>query len=234
MVMHVMGLLTILRAAVAGHPPGTEATRQALKEAMKSGCPIELSSARPGAGASRHRVNVLALRDAVVLTSPPFGGVGRPLCPFELLTMHVQTADGPRTGATQVLARTRIKMSDGRVLSAFKLSLPRELVSVERRRDLRRALGDDQLREARLTTLAHRSPILGLVEDISAGGACLRCRNAGRALGVGMHAHLRLELAEELGPIDDTVTILALSAGPGEGEILVRVRFHHRQEVGTR
>ena len=70
-----------------------------------------------------------------------------------------------------------------------------------------------------------RVPIVGVVEDLSIGGAKIRCRNAGHHLETDQYAYLHLELPEPVGTIEALVRICTVSPSRVSGHVNVSVAF---------
>jgi hypothetical protein len=128
-----------------------------------------------------------------------------------------------------VIGRARIASAGGDVLHGYRLEMPESLQTHERRREPRLLLGDDDLREAELMVYTHRGPILGRVEDISAGGARLSCRNGHDRLEPGQQALFRVVL-QGIGTVEEIAHVVDALPDEESGHLIVRLLFDRRVE----
>ena len=167
----------------------------------------------------------MVLDDTFLVARPMVGGVVRMLGRYEHYTVSFMGADGRVTGKTQALGRARIPTDGGQTIPGYKMALPEELQLVDRRRGLRTLLGKDLVREAELHVLGRRGPILGLVDNLTPGGARLQCRNAAGHLHRGQNAEFKITLPDPVGAIQETVQITEISPATGAGVLTVGVTF---------
>jgi len=159
-------------------------------------------------------------------------GPGRALNRFGLYAMTVSHGGRDFAGEVQVVGRAKVPSGGRGVVYGYRLTLPRALNVVERRWDLRLVLGGDLVREAEMTVLGRSGPILGLVEDLSANGAKLRCRNGNEdELVIGRNVTFRLTLAPPIGEIDETARVSGVERDRRGGGLVVCLRFDRRIEA---
>lgn len=222
-----------MRDALSAPNGASVNVRAALIEAQRTRARIDLE---PMSGSGENRpslaTNVEMVLDTTFLVMRPMvGGVVRMLGRYEHYRMSFMGAEGRLTGETQSLGRTRIPNDAAQALYGYKLRLPEELTVIDRRRGLRKLMGKDLLREAELFVLGRRGPILGLVENLDAGGVSLRCRNAHGHLERGQLAEFRIRLPEPVGTIEETVQVTEIEPVTHRGVLRVRVAFLRRNDA---
>jgi hypothetical protein len=170
------------------------------------------------------------LEDAFVVSQPVVDGVVRPLGRFETYRLAIASPQGRMTGDTQALGRIKIATAGDALLYGYRLSLPPRIQISRRRRDLEILMGRDTVREGELYIINHRGPVLGLVEEVSATGARLLCRNGRNHIAVGQDAFLKLDLPDPLGPIREMVSVTSVDPDEETGCLNVRVAFEKRNQ----
>jgi hypothetical protein len=224
-------LFSRVRDALASRQGQSSDVRRLLQEAMRSRTRIELVSLTGGEsdGGTIATVIERVREDDVVIDRPAVGGIIRMLGRFEHFTLTFVANIGTVTGETQALGRVRIATEGEAELYGYRLAIPRALHVLDRRRSSRGLLGSSIV-EAELHVYSHRGPILGIVEDISPGGARLRCRNAGRHLQPGQRVPFTLTLPAPIGVIMETVTIVGLEPDPALASLTVRISFPRKNQ----
>lgn len=220
-----------MRDALSVPDDGPINVRAALIDAQRARTRVDLQPLSGADGASPAATIEMVLDTTFLITRPMVGGVVRLLGRYERYRMVFNGGDGRLAGETQALGRTRIPNDAGEPLYGYKMRLPETLLTVDRRRGLRRLLGRDLVREAELHVLGRRGPILGLVDTLDAGGATLRCRNAGDHLHHGQNAEFKITLPDPVGVIEETVQVTDLTPAPEPGVLQVRVLFLKRNET---
>ena len=223
-------LITRLRNALSSGSERALAVRAALLETQAERGRIELeplTTSRRDQPCFTARLEQV-LEDSIVIDMPVCDGVPHPLARYESHLVIITRADGCLVGSTRVIGRTSIPSAGGDILHGYRLEIPASLQPIERRRERRLLLGDDRLREAELFVYTHKGPILGRVEDISAGGARLSCRNGHNHLQPGQQAHFRLDLPQTIGLVEEIAHIMGVEADAETGNTMVRLRFDQR------
>jgi hypothetical protein len=207
--------------------------RETLEEARQLSLRVELEPVTPTTDeALTLRTTIEAVQDdAFVVTKPVAGGQVRPLARFEPHHIRFVGSRGLVTGETHALGRYKMPNGGDGFLYGYRLVLPETLRLVEPRQPLRTIFGRDCVREAELHVLSHHGPILGLLEDLSPGGAKLLCRNAPGHLTGGTSALFKVELPEPLGAIQQMVRVVGVDPVPSRGAVRVRVAFERKNEA---
>ncbi|MCP3904969.1 MAG: hypothetical protein GY715_15200 [Planctomycetes bacterium] len=207
--------------------------RETLEEARRLSARIELDPITPTTDEPLTlRATVEAVQeDAFVVTKPVAGGLVRPLARFEPHELRFVGSRGLVTGRTHALGRYKMPNGADGFLYGYRLAMPETLRLVEPRQPLRTIFGRDCVREAELHVLSHRGPIHGLLEDISAGGAKLLCRNASSHLAGGATALFKVDLPEPIGSLQQMVRIVGVEPVPDRGAVRVRITFESKNEA---
>lgn len=168
----------------------------------------------------------------VVVSQPTNGGsAGRGLNRFGLYAVTVSHGGRDWTGEVQVVGRAKVRSGGSGVVYGYRLSFPHAFHAIERRRDLRLMFAGDVVREAEMRVLGRTGPILGIIEDLSAGGVKIRCRNAkDAALALGQNVTFRLDVPPPIGEIDETARITGIEPDRQGGDLIVRLQFDTRVE----
>ena len=168
--------------------------------------------------------------DCFVIAMPVNVGVTRQLARFGLYTVAFDGPGGRLSGQSRAIARTRVSTVDGLTIPGYRMEIPSALHTEERRSELRALLGGDLATEGELRVLSHPGTIYGVVEDLSAGGARIRCRNAPTGLHDGDRGIFLLDLPEPIGEVNEMVRLLAVEVLPDGGHS-VRVQFRDRNQA---
>jgi hypothetical protein len=223
--------LSQLRDALFGHEEAPPEVRAALLELQKSRAKLELE---PLAGSGDKPLLLTTKveqvrKDCFIVSRPTAGGAMQSLGRYEHYRMRFDTPEGRTLAKTQATSRVRIPSSGGTVLYGHKMAFPTALQIEKPRRPVSALMGDD-LREAQLIVLGRNGPILGLVQDLDAGGARLHCRNAGRDLRPGQQGYLKLELPAPVGHLEEPVKITGIEPSRRPGEVTLRVAFRDKND----
>ncbi len=166
-----------------------------------------------------------------IISQPILEGRPYPLATREHFQMGFFGSDGRMTGDIQVLSR--YKMSSGasgvsgqeRMFYGYRMSLPEQLVSGERRFDYRVLVGYDIAPDMELRTTDGTLPYVGVLEDISEGGAKVRCRNAADKLEIGQYAYLNIDLPDPVGYVSALSRICSIKPSKVQGQTCVTLAF---------
>jgi len=211
-----------------GSADGADAVvREILAQAIETRARVELLPSLRGTGDERPFVTTVEElgEEGMVVAMPSLGGAARPLGRFESYRMTITHAQKAWTGSTGSLGRMRYRSISGAMQPGYRLTYPEVLEPIDRRREMRLVLGADTLREASLQVAHRNGPIFGIVEDISARGLRLRCRNAASDLAEGTEGHVRLELSSAIGSIAEMVRVVGLDTDGKTGDTVVRAVF---------
>ena len=215
---------------LTGGSAATVDVRRMLREAQRSRARVELEGLRRSSKLGQRLVTTIeqVTDDEFVISQPTVGGTVRLVARYEPYRMTVAGARGRVAGETRSLGRTKIASGGRGMLFGYRMAIPREFFVIDRRQELRMLFGNDLVFEAAVQLLGREGPLLGLVEDLSPHGACLRCRNAGAFVRRGQQGHISMDLPEPAGEVRETVTIAALEATETDEAMLVRVTFHKK------
>lgn len=173
---------------------------------------------------------VLQVAETSIIIEPPVrSGSGEALRRTADYRITVPSQSAAQAGETRMLERTRLNV-DGRTVRGYRMELPRSLNGVDRR-DGPRAFPSGGGTEARLQVLGRSGPVYGMLEDLSPGGARIRCRNAPTDITSGTSVVLQATMPDPIGAIDELGTIVGAEGGSDGGETTVRVRFRAPNDV---
>ena len=224
-----VSIFTKLRTAIADHG-GRGEVRQALQQAQSRRIRVELAAL----GREDEQVLVATvekvLDDAFIISQPLVGGTVRPLARFAGYTLTIGMGGYCLTGQTRALGRSRIRSAAGKELYGYRMELPEAFRKSERRQDLRVILGANTLREVRMRILDRQGAIHGLIEDLSAGGLSIRCRNARVDLDAGQIATVDLALPPPVGEINEVCTVIGTEVDPETGDLIAHLKFKEKIE----
>ncbi|MEM7228082.1 MAG: PilZ domain-containing protein [Planctomycetota bacterium] len=164
-------------------------------------------------------------KDDFIISQPILNGHVLPLASHELIEVTVTGPDGCVTFETRAQGRFKTTSGTGKPFFGYRLDMPEELNVDERRQYHRVLVGYDVAPEATLRTPDCKMPIHAVVEDISAGGARLRCRNGADHLQMGQFGYLHLELPEPIGTVSTLVRICAVKPSSDEYATSVHLAF---------
>lgn len=210
-----------------------ETVLEILRAAHELRCRVELLPVHRGGTEQRPFVTTIEElgEGGFVVALPTLGGVVRPLGRFESYQLSIEHPQKVYSGSTGSLGRMRFRSSARATQSGYRLTYPESLKATERRRDVRKVLGADTLREASIQIAHRKGPMLGLVEDISARGIRVRCRNGAADIRDGAQGLLRLELAEPIGEIAEMIRIVGVESDEQSGDMVLRAIFIHPVEA---
>jgi hypothetical protein len=226
----VRRLLARLKQAVVPPDGSSVAVRRALLAAQHARTPVELQVVPRGEEVRPIlSCTIEQLREGdLVIGQPLIGGLNHPLAIGEELTLAFLSTRGRLRGRTRSLGRIRIPSGGARMLSGYRLAIPDELHSVERREHHRVRLGIDLAPEAELFTRFDRGPVVGVVEDLSIGGVKIRSRNARGKVAAGRRAYVKMKLPPPINEIGQMVSITRVEPGNDREVLLISLLFERQ------
>jgi hypothetical protein len=221
------GLLDMVMHALRGGRPSHDPARALLLAAQRARTPVELQLAlatapdRPTLTCTIEHVR----RDDLLISQPLVAGRNHPLAIGEGLVMAFVSPRGRVIGRTRSLGRIKVPSGGARPFFGYRLSLPLELVTDDRREHHRVPVGFDLAPEAELFTRFDRGPVRGVVEDLSIGGARIRSRNARGRIAPARRAYVKISLPPPINELGQMVTITHIEPGRDPEVQLIGLEF---------
>lgn len=236
----------VLGEVLTGQADAARGIRELFEHAQRRNRKIELepmlpstASARP---ASREADNGHALparkdamiatieqvrEDDLVISQPMIGGRVRPLVAGEPLQLGLIGPDGRHVGRTKCLGRIRIKSGGQQVMYGYRLAFPAALEPEDRRQNYRIGVEFDLAVLTELYVQDTGGPIVGVLMDLSAGGARarLRCPDVPRGFIGRVQAALRMTLPEPVGTVEQVVRVNRIERCARTGHNIVAIEF---------
>jgi c-di-GMP-binding flagellar brake protein YcgR len=162
----------------------------------------------------------------VVISQPVIGGVARPLVAGEILKVSLSLkSTGHLIGETEVLGRHRIPSGGSTPLHGYRLSLPLELYSDDRRTAKRKEMGVNLAREVEVYRHGDDEPIRGVVQNLSIGGMQIRTHDSHPQLDPGERVRLVVHLPPPVGGINRMVTVARLAGKRNPRHRVIGIAF---------
>lgn len=168
--------------------------------------------------------------EAMLVDQPSAAGSARTLARFGVYRMECTGPDGPVTGTVRVLGRARMPAGDGGTLYGYRLAMPESLRRIDRRADPRIDLAGVPALRARLRVSGIEIDLVGRAEDLSAGGASIRCPIAPLGLATGTPARIEICAPAPIGRLDEPCTIMGVVPTAEGDAMVVRIAFRTRQQ----
>lgn len=206
--------------------------RQVLQIAQRGRLKVALELLNsPTAQASVLTTTIQQVREEdIVIGQPTIGGLTHPLAFGEELRLSFFNQDMHHIAQTRCLGRVKIATGGNQTLFAYRLEMPATILSNDRRPHPPVALPLDLSCEAHLYTPSCDGPVLGMMLDISMGGARIRTCLASDRIQQGLEVYLKAMLPEPVGLLDELVQVVRMEVDENTGEATVGVSFRRRIE----
>ncbi|MCA9295482.1 MAG: hypothetical protein KC983_03175 [Phycisphaerales bacterium] len=161
----------------------------------------------------------------LIISQPILNGRILPLATHELIEISATGPDGRLDAVSRSLGRFKTESGTGKTFFGYRIELPNELRIDERRLYHRVLVGYDIAPEATLRTPKCMMSIHGVIEDLSAGGARMRCRNGAEHLKAGQYGYVHMKLPAPIGMVDALVRLCHVDVSPLEQSVTVHLAF---------
>jgi c-di-GMP-binding flagellar brake protein YcgR len=161
----------------------------------------------------------------VIISQPILNGRILPLATHELIEISATGPDGRLDALSRSLGRFKTESGSGKTFFGYRIELPDELRFDERRLYHRVLVGYDIAPEATLRTPKCMVPIHGVIEDLSAGGARMRCRNGAEHLQSGQYGYVHMKLPAPIGMVNALVRLCNVEVSALEHDVTVHLAF---------
>ncbi|MCA9290089.1 MAG: PilZ domain-containing protein [Phycisphaerales bacterium] len=209
--------------------------RAVLQQAVNRRLPLELIvTTRDGSDPPYVTTIIRVRKDDFVIAVPHGGPIGTTLYDGQVFTMALSAGRGRHVGTTRVLGRHK-STDGGRPFIGYAMAIPAALDLRERREFHRISVGFDIAPAATLhVTNSDLGPIEGIIQDLSMGGALIRCAARYPRLAPGMQVCARLSFPDPIGQVLELAEIAHVSPAKQSEQMLVGLRFARPNEkLGT-
>lgn len=234
----------VLNDVLVGSPDATRTVREFIEKAQRRYRKVELeplltpgwpagavevtSGASPPPRRELMAATIEQVREAdLVISQPMIGGRVRPLVAGEPLKIGVLGRDGRRVGRTKCLGRIRIQTGGRQMMYGYRLALPPELHAEDRRQNYRIPLEFDLAVVVELHPGDDAPAIVGVLMDLSAGGAKarIRCPELPAPIRAEGEVTLRMTLPDPVGSFEQPVRINRVERCIRTGHHIIAIEF---------
>lgn len=204
------------------------AARQRLQQAAQSDAEIELEPLSNSAKLGVVKAQIHSVDDNGVIIGPAqAAGETRPLVRNEPLRLCTRIGDALVCGDTQVIGRAQFEHG-GETVYGYRLKLPAQLdQATAKKKDI--VTDAPKTRsftiEAELHCLKRQVPVRGTIAGFSEKMVQIRSRNAPSWLTEGARMILKAELPDELGSIEQVVTVSSAESAKEPGVTMISGQF---------
>lgn len=224
----VNSLLDKLRTLMLGGTDDRAGARRLLERCLRNGGRVTLLSTRNGSRKESMIATIEQVRENdFVIDRPMVGAHVHPLAINEPLHISFICNNGHCSGMTKPIGRYRFSSGSKktkRVLYGYRMAIPEQLESSNRRRYHRVPLEHGAPMCVALHSSDHAAPIQAVVLDLSAGGMRLQLKDEMMLID-GQEMLLTAEMPPPHGSIAATVEVMRVSQCPRTGRPTIGVRF---------
>ncbi len=219
-----------VKSTLGGNTDPYAQSRRVLRLAQRSRIQLMLELENQDSEDSRKlTANIEQIaEDSFIISQPTAGVMGHPLNKRETIQFTLVVQGKRYQGVTRCAGRARIPSGGKRMLYGYRLNLPEQLDTPERRSDPRTTVGYDLAPKAVLKMPDHTEEITGIVIDISASGVQVRSYQAEGLFKVGDNCHFQTELPTPVGTLSAPVRVAFVSPGKVDGQTILGLAFHQR------